>query len=410
MVDRGLDLGVQGASHFPLGVSPVEAESEDKDDYEDEANSNHMFHSVPVIHVHDTNFDVVLDVPGVQDLMTDSWSVLETSTDGVENGLGFKLASVGGVVDDDRWEQTGAVFAPVVDVLINESIRRAKVIPFRFVLCAKTFFNAFLGSIPVKSFDKLVAISFGADFVDLGVTVHMDCVHVVPESLPCSARCVSLFVNAHLSQIFQHDLLASKTGLLVRRAVFSASEAVLLHVLFITVLAFPEDESWSHQDLFSEFSVELHEVLDEVKGQVDARRVPDVVLDAVVRSLHFEIGEHHHLGQFLVGGVLQPVDELFAVLLGNEERWNSEACASSVVRHDDIVDVLLRVVDDDSNSDTSIFHVLHLFGERATTSVSDHEWNSEYVFKSKILFLELLLRERLAKSVMGLIEEQSSHL
>lgn len=99
MVDRGLDLGVQGLSHFPLGVSPVEAESEDEDYHKEKADSNNVFHSVAVVHVHNSDFNVVFDVPGVQDLVTDSWSVLETSADGIENCLGFQLASVGGVVD-----------------------------------------------------------------------------------------------------------------------------------------------------------------------------------------------------------------------------------------------------------------------------------------------------------------------
>ena len=119
MVDCGLNLGVQGASHFSLGVSPVEAEREDEDDNEDEANSNHVFHSVAVVHVHDADFNVVFDVPGVEDLVTDPWSVLETSTEGVENGLSFQLASVSGIVDDNRWEKTAAIFAPIIDVLIN---------------------------------------------------------------------------------------------------------------------------------------------------------------------------------------------------------------------------------------------------------------------------------------------------
>jgi hypothetical protein len=33
--------------------------------------------------------------------------------------LGFQLASVGGVVDHNWWEQTGAVLAPVLDIIVN---------------------------------------------------------------------------------------------------------------------------------------------------------------------------------------------------------------------------------------------------------------------------------------------------
>lgn len=80
-------------------MSSVEAESKDEDDHEDGADSDNVFHSIAVVHVHNSDFNVVFDVPGVKDLMTDPWSVLETSADGVENGLGFQLASVGRIVD-----------------------------------------------------------------------------------------------------------------------------------------------------------------------------------------------------------------------------------------------------------------------------------------------------------------------
>jgi hypothetical protein len=80
-------------------VSPIEAESQNEDNDKDKADANNVFHSIAVVHVHNTDFNVVFNVPGVEDLMTDSWSVRETSTDGVENGLGFQLASVGGIVD-----------------------------------------------------------------------------------------------------------------------------------------------------------------------------------------------------------------------------------------------------------------------------------------------------------------------
>jgi len=76
-------------------MSSIEAESRDEDDHKDEANSNNVFHSVAVVHVHNSDFNVVFNIPGVKNLMTDPWSVLETCADGIENGLGFQLASVG---------------------------------------------------------------------------------------------------------------------------------------------------------------------------------------------------------------------------------------------------------------------------------------------------------------------------
>jgi len=80
-------------------MSPVEAESQDEDGDKDKADSNNVFHSIAVVHVDNSYFNVVFDVPGVEDLMTNPWRVLETSTDGIENGLGFQLASIGGIVD-----------------------------------------------------------------------------------------------------------------------------------------------------------------------------------------------------------------------------------------------------------------------------------------------------------------------
>lgn len=101
MVDCGLNLCIQGLSHFSLGVSPVEAEGHNEEYDENSADCENVSHSVAVIHIDNSDFNVVFDIPSIKDLMTNPWWILEASTDGVENGLGFQLASIGGVVDHD---------------------------------------------------------------------------------------------------------------------------------------------------------------------------------------------------------------------------------------------------------------------------------------------------------------------
>lgn len=162
-------------------MSPVETESQNEDNDENSADSKNVSHSVAVIHIDNSDFNVVFDIPSIKNLMTNPWWILEASADGVENGLSFQLASIGRVVDHDWWEEAGAILAPVFDILINESISGAEVIPLRFVLSAKTLIDAFLGFIPIKFLHDSMTIGFGAYLVDFGVAVHMHGVNIVPE-------------------------------------------------------------------------------------------------------------------------------------------------------------------------------------------------------------------------------------
>jgi len=87
VVNSGLDLRIESLSHFALGMSPVEAEANDKKKRKYDTDADNVPHPVAVVHVDDAHLNILLNVIRVQDPVADARSRLETSTDGVEDCL-----------------------------------------------------------------------------------------------------------------------------------------------------------------------------------------------------------------------------------------------------------------------------------------------------------------------------------
>jgi hypothetical protein len=52
-----------------------------------------------------SQLQIMFDVISCEKFSTELRWVYEGSADSIENSVGFHLSSIGGVVDDDRWEQ-----------------------------------------------------------------------------------------------------------------------------------------------------------------------------------------------------------------------------------------------------------------------------------------------------------------
>jgi len=158
-----------------------------------------MVKSISSFELNPLQADLLLDVLGVKQSSANSWWVMETSTQSVENCLGFNLSTESLIIDDNRWEKTWTKFRPIFDVIINHSIISGVQFPV-FLWCIKTISNALHVLIPI-SINSFHGISW-AIFVHDSVTFAMDNVDVFP---PCWFQIlvlrisVSPFIKAHLS-------------------------------------------------------------------------------------------------------------------------------------------------------------------------------------------------------------------
>lgn len=75
---------------------------------------------------------------------------------------------------------------------------------------------------------------------------------------------------------------------MVGRTVSAPGEAVHINEVITAIHALPVHEVGTHENSVAEFFVDVLEVLNEIKDQIIVTRVPDVVLDPIVRPLHFE--------------------------------------------------------------------------------------------------------------------------
>ena len=161
--------------------------------------------------------------------------------------------------------------------------------PLRFIRSGKAIRDAVLGLLPREAVDLFVA-NFGALLVDGVVATRVHFFDVVPEHLSIGAWSVRLLVNAHLSEVLQHNFFALNQLIAIfSGAVLSSPEAIVVHELFIAINAHPKHKPWRHQRIIPQDLVQLHEVLNEIKRQIIARRIPEVILNPVVWAGHIEI-------------------------------------------------------------------------------------------------------------------------
>lgn len=106
-----------------------------------------------------------------------------------------------------------------------------------------------------------------AVFVQVGLAFIVHHGDVVPKDRLSSLCLVCLLVNALLTEVLQHNLLAGQSG----RAdctIHTVSEAVSLLELIVTCLAGPEQEVRRHPDAVAKLVIDDRKVLDEVKGLI----------------------------------------------------------------------------------------------------------------------------------------------
>ena len=75
---------------------------------------------------------------------------------------------------------------------------------------------------------------------------------------------VGLIVNAYLPQVFHDDLLACEERV-ADGAVLAVAETMLVLEFLVAILTVPKDEMRLHDDLLAEFTINLIEVLEEIK-------------------------------------------------------------------------------------------------------------------------------------------------
>ena len=109
--------------------------------------------------------------------------------------------------------------------------------------------------------------------------------NIVPEHLASfSSVFVVLSIYTHLSQVFHDNLLSGQFSSRIS-AIITFCEAMLCKSILITISTFPENYSWGHCNSGAKCSIDLHKVLEEIKGYVICTSVPDIIVYVVILSL-----------------------------------------------------------------------------------------------------------------------------
>jgi len=173
-----------------------------------------------------SQLQIMFDVISCEKFSTELRRVYEGSADSIENSVGFHLSSVGGIVDDDRWEQVWSIFAPIFNILVNKWVSYSVIDPVGLVWNDPAANDAIHCLFPAEAYFFMTITR--AIFIDSFFTFSMYFSDVVKEFLfltPILVR-ISLFVYAHLPQILHNNLLSCQFGSWVSTVV-SLWEAVV---------------------------------------------------------------------------------------------------------------------------------------------------------------------------------------
>lgn len=116
---------------------------------------------------------------------------------------------------------------------------------------------------------------------------------------------VRMFINAKLSQIFHHDISSFNISLCsVVSAVFSPTKAVILFVLLGTMIVLTRSKNImrSHQDIGTKSFVYFFKSLDEIKGFIVSRSIPNIIFNSIIWSCNIEINSCSNLRKFFLLG------------------------------------------------------------------------------------------------------------
>lgn len=331
-----------------------------------------MANTIPVVTdiVH-TYLIIVLEIWVFQYWLADLWGVFEAGADCVHDGLTLHLSSISSIINNNRWDNVSAVGVPVFDFFIYYFVLRLELAPFVLIGGSEGVGDALVSLVPVEAMESTVCV-LRAIVVDVGAALIMYGGHISEEE-EALILIIDLLINTFLSQILKDDLFAFELVSVVGRAISSAREAVGLDEILSAVHALPVDEVWGHEHLLAELSVNILEVLDEIEDEVVVAGVPDVVLDTIIRPLHFEFNDNGNLVSLFFGCCFHEIDQLLSIFVGNQHGWDSKTGTTSIIRHDDFADVLLLGVDDNGEASSCLLNISYLLNKSAIASISQVE-------------------------------------
>lgn len=323
----------------------------------------------------------MLNVLRIKQLPAHLWRVLKSSANCVHHCLCLELASVHDFIDIDCGEHIGSISLVILQVFINQSIGCRFQSPLGLIHGAEALVHTPLRGLPLQSFHFFVSKS-GAVDIQVCMAFFVDRVDILPEQASVFLFLVSVFINAHLPQVLSYDIATCQVG---RRwllgAVFASTVAMFFLKLIIAVRTGPKHKARSHLDFVSEMRIDFAETLKEIKGQVVAAWVKDVILHSVVGASDIELRQNLHLFKFFGRANFKEINEFFSILFGNEHGWDSYASPSVVVWHHGVSnDVCFIIVHNNSNCSWGFLNVPHFFGKGALASVSDDEGGNELSF------------------------------
>ena len=298
---------------------------------------------------------------------------MESSADGVHDCLRLHLSPVRAVVYHDGGDDVAAVLVPEIDLILNYLVLCRNFHPFGLVFGTETISYALLRPIPVKARQVLVR-KFRALLTDFTAAIVVDLGDVAEEQISLMLL-IGLLVDTLLSQILEDDFLATQLVAVVSCAVPTSSVAVGLDEVVSAVHALPVDEVRSHKNTISELFINILEVLQEIEHQIIVRGIPHIVLNSIVGPGHFEL---NHNGYLILGSLitfLHEINQLLSIIIRNEHGRDSETGATSVIRHDDLIDVFLLIINDDGETCSGLLDVSDFLNECAVSTICQVERN-----------------------------------
>jgi len=115
------------------------------------------------------------------------------------------------------------------------------------------------------------------------------------------------------------------------------------------------------------------EIRDEIESPIIRRCEPNIIFNSIIRLVHYKLSHYCSLVYLLVTSSFQEVDEFLSIFLSNEHRGNPDAAASSIIAHDNILNVFIAVIDYNCDCNSNVLHIAHLFNERTFSSLCYEE-------------------------------------
>jgi len=151
---------------------------------------------------------------------------------------------------------------------------------------------------------------------------------------------VRFLVYAFLSDVFQNNFLSREFVLYVKWAIFSSSKAMLFYPFFLTFAALPIYKMGFHQNFLSKFFIKISEVWHKIKDKIVVASVPNIIFDSIVWSPQVELYKNRNLCFCIGSSTLHEIKQLCTLFIINKHWWDSKTCTTTVIRHDDLSDIL----------------------------------------------------------------------